>query len=202
MAFQVDKYPVSWIELFGVITGIFCVYLAAVHNILTWPFGILTSVCFISIFYQVRLYSDLLLQLYFFASSVYGWIFWKGGRETHTMIQSLGLQNRIQVGIGIFLTTILLGRTTQYFPHWMPNWFLEPPAFPYLDAFTTTASIVANLLLVWKKRESWYLWVLVDLVCIYIYWELGILFVMCEYILLLVFAFLGIWYWQKFPRQS
>ena len=73
---QIGDYPLSLIEFLGTLTGLISVWLASRGNILTWPTGLLNVIAFFALFYQVRLYSDMVLQVYFFGMSIYGWWFW------------------------------------------------------------------------------------------------------------------------------
>jgi len=65
-------YSLSYVELVGTVTGLVSVWLAARANILTWPVGIINVLAFFILFYQVRLYSDMALQVYFLATTIYG----------------------------------------------------------------------------------------------------------------------------------
>src|SRR5580658_7952508 len=66
----------TWLEIAGVITGLLCVYLAAVNNIWNWPIAIVSVGIYIFIFFHTRLYADMGLQVYFMAMNIYGWYFW------------------------------------------------------------------------------------------------------------------------------
>lgn len=189
--------PISFVELLGTSTGLLCVYLASRNHILTWPFGILTSICFFFLFFQIQLYSDMLLQIYFFGSSVYGWIVWREKTGIYVKIQSLSKTNQWIVLFVIFFGTYILGAITSRLPIWLPNIFTRPPEFLYWDAFTTVASIIANFLLAQRKLESWFLWVFVDVVCITIYSLKEIPFVTLEYIVFLLIAFYGCYHWYQ-----
>lgn len=190
-------YPLSLLEFLGTTSGLICVYLASRNHILTWPIGIFNSICFFFLFFQVQLYSDMLLQIYFFGSSVYGWWVWGKRTGAFIKIQSLGKRKNTLLLFSIFLGTLLLGQVTSHFPIWFPNIFTKPPAFLYWDAFTTVASIFANLLLAQRKLESWFLWVFVDIVCIVLYALKAIPFVTAEYIVFLLLAFYGCYHWYQ-----
>jgi nicotinamide mononucleotide transporter len=71
--FTVLGYPMSYIEFFGTVFNIWCVYLTAKGKVLSWPIGMAGIVLYFFLFYQIRLYSDLLEQVYFFVMSIYGW---------------------------------------------------------------------------------------------------------------------------------
>lgn len=200
--FSVFGNTMSLIELLGTTTGLLCVYLASKNHILTWPFGILTSICFFFLFFQIQLYSDMLLQIYFFGSSVYGWLVWRKKTGIYVKIQSLGKTKNIILLFVMIFGIYFLGQITSRLPLWLPSIFVKPPEFLYWDAFTTVGSIIANFLLAQRKLESWFLWVFVDVVCIAIYFLKEIPFVTLEYIVFLLIAFYGCHHWYKEFKQN
>lgn len=195
-------YPLSVLEFFGTSSGLVCVYLASRNHILTWPIGIFNSICFFFLFFQIQLYSDMLLQIYFFGSSIYGWWVWRKKSGYFLKIHSLGWKKNTILFSTILVSTYLLGEFTFYLPSLLPNIFKMPPSYPYWDAFTTTASIVANFLLARRILESWFLWVLVDVVCIGLYSLKEIPFVTAEYVVFLLIAFYGCYHWYKEYKGS
>ncbi len=195
-------YPLSLLEILGTVSGLFCVYLASRNYILTWPIGIFNSICFFFLFYQIQLYSDMLLQIYFFASSIYGWILWKNRNGHFNKIRSLDTVRSLIIGIGILVFTYFLGMFSINLPNLLPDFFSIPPSYPYWDAFTTVASVVANFLLARRILQSWFLWVLVDIVCIVLYFLKGIPFVTGEYFIFLIIAVFGSWHWYKSYKEN
>src|SRR6185295_10904889 len=69
-------YDLSYLEFFGTVFNLASVWLVIKRHVLTWPIGISGSVVFAVLFYDVRLYSDLVAQLYFVATGFYGWWVW------------------------------------------------------------------------------------------------------------------------------
>ncbi|MBL0954047.1 MAG: nicotinamide mononucleotide transporter [Leptospira sp.] len=200
--FTILGYPLSLLELLGTTSGLVCVYLASRNHILTWPIGIFNSICFFFLFFQIQLYSDMLLQVYFFGSSIYGWIIWRKRTGQFTKIVSLGRNKNLFVIFLLIVGTFGLGFFTKHLPVWFPSLFLKPPDYLYWDAFTTVTSIIANLLLAQRKLESWFLWVLVDIVCIVLYSLKNIPFVTVEYVIFLLIAFYGSWHWYTEYREN
>jgi nicotinamide mononucleotide transporter len=62
-------------------------------------------------------------------------------------------------------------------------------------------SIVATYLLIQKKVEAWILWILVDIICTYIYFVKGVKFLSIEYFIFTLIAFFGFYNWQKSMRE-
>src|ERR1700743_1358546 len=70
------------LEVAGVVTGLVCVYLAAVNNIWNWPIAIVRVAIYIFIFFHAHLYADMGLQVYFMAMNIYGWYYWSRKPDT------------------------------------------------------------------------------------------------------------------------
>src|SRR4051812_16827252 len=77
IAFSVLGYPISYVELIATLSGLLSVFYASRANILTWPTGIINELFLFILFFQVRLYADMVLQVYFFIVTIYGWYYWK-----------------------------------------------------------------------------------------------------------------------------
>ena len=71
----------SWIEWFGFITALIYLYFSVNQKIWLWPMGILTSVFYMVVFFDARLYADMGLQLYYLVVSITGWIIWKSKQQ-------------------------------------------------------------------------------------------------------------------------
>ncbi len=194
---RLGDYPLSFLELAGTLTGLASVYYASRANILTWPTGLINQCFFFLLFYQVQLYSDMLLQLVFFGVSVWGWRNWRSGKHEKVAVGRLGWQARGWHLLLIVLGTAGLGTAMGQVHRWLPAIFTLPAAFPYGDAFTTVASILAILLQARKKLESWWLWIALDVVAIGIYWAKDIRFIAGEYVVFLLMSVWGLWQWQK-----
>ena len=189
--FEILNYPVSYIEFVGTLAGIIAVFLAAKSNIYTWPIGLINIVLFFIIFYRVHLYSDMFLQVYFFAIGIYGWIYWLKKNTIEVKIKLLSHRQRIQWSICIVLATLLLGFCISKIHIWLPTLFPNPAAFAYADTFVAVTSVVANTLMARRILENWILWILVDIICVYLYFSKGIIFVSFEYLIFLGLAIYG-----------
>ncbi len=76
IAFTILGYPMSYVEFIGTILYLWSVWLIAKRNILTWAVGIVSVLLYMILFYQIRLYSDTIEQIYYLGASIYGWWIW------------------------------------------------------------------------------------------------------------------------------
>lgn len=190
-------YPLSYIELIGIITGLLSVWFAARSNIWTWPIGLLNVIAFFFLFYQVQLYSDMFLQVFFFITTCYGWYYWlqQDRNKVERKITTVSQRARLLIVLSIILGTGLLGYTMSRIHLNLPVYFPEPAAFPYPDAFTTVLSVAATFLLALRKIEAWILWITVDVVAIFLYAFKGIVFTSGLYFVFLLLASFGLYHW-------
>lgn len=176
------------VEIAAVAATIACVWLTTRAHILCWPVGIVGCVLYLYVFYHARLYSDVLLQVYFLATSVYGWYQWQYGGEnaTERAVSCLAPPEMAGWGAAVIVGALALGfymkRRTR-------------AALPYWDAATTALSIVAQYLLTLKVVESWVLWIIADIIDTGLYLRRRLYATAVLYAVLLVLAIRGLIEW-------
>lgn len=196
-------YPMSYLEFFGTLAGGLAVWLSANGNIWSWSIGIINVVLFFFLFYQVQLYPDMFLQIFFFITNLIGWWRW-----AHPNVGEENKKNELRptwmsisgLSIMILLTvfgTISFGYFASGLHEMFPKVFYLPSAFPYMDSFVLAISIVATYLMVQKKVECWIAWILADVVATYLYFTKGILLVGIEYFFFCLIAAYGFWKWGR-----
>lgn len=178
------------IEITAVIFGFLCVYLTIRESIWCWPAGLIQVFLYIFIFYDARLYSDVILQIIFVALQFYGWYFWLHGGKMRTEVAVSRLSRPSLIGwvIIALLGTALLG----YFMATKTD-----ASFPYADAFIAAFSLTAQWLLSYKKLETWYFWIAVDCVAIGVYFAKDLHLTAVLYVLFLVMAIAGLASWKR-----
>ena len=196
--FAILGSPVSYVEFIGTVLGLVSVFLAARAHILTWPTGILNAIFFLVIFYQIHLYSDMFLQLYFCGMGVYGWFSWKRRAEhDHSAIRTLGNRNRLLLAALIAMVTLVVGTLITRIHLILPQVFDHPATYPYIDTFIAISSILATILLARRIFETWVLWIAVDITSIGLYSVKGVKLIAIEFVVFLALAVLGIYSWHR-----
>lgn len=183
------------VELLAVLTSILYVVLAAKGNIWCWPAAIISTVLYTVIFYNVYLWMDSLLQLYYLLMAIYGWFCWhqnstsNTSTESKTLLYSQWSLNRHSVIILVLtLVSLVLG--------WLMATY-TPAHFPYLDSATTVFSIFATYLITQKVLENWLYFIVIDIVSIYLYMEKDLLPTAALFGSFVIFAAYGYWQWRK-----
>jgi nicotinamide mononucleotide transporter len=196
-------YSMSYLEFFGTISGIVAVWLSARANIWSWPVGIINVVLSFFLFYQVQLYPDMFLQVFFFTTNLIGWWRW-----AHPKTDEADRRNELKVSwmkrselialtsIGL-VGTVLFGLFASKLHHFFPGVFTKPSASPFLDSFITVMSIVATIYMIRKKIEHWIVWIIVDVLATYLYFIRDIKLYSILYFVLTLLAAFGLRHWMK-----
>ena len=209
--FTLWGYPMSYLEFFGVVSGSLATYLVARNNVWTWPIAVVSVILFFFLFYQIQLYPDMLLQVFFLITYLRGWWRWThpglGEKITHRgSQQSLRITRMPIRQLAIWLltgvvATLLLGTFASNLHNLFPVVFSQPSAFPYLDSFTTVMSIVGTFLMIDKRVECWYVWLVVDAISTYMYFVKDVKLLSAEYFVFCFIAAFGAWNWTREYRN-
>lgn len=181
--------PSDLIETLGFVTGALCVYLVIKQHILNFPIGIANNLFFLFLFSRSRLYGDAGLQLVYVILAVHGWNRWLRGGQNHTRLtvrQANWRQMLLTVGV------VLVGTVGMTFLLRAVN-----GSAPALDALTTVLSLVAQYLLNWKFVENWYLWMIADIIYIYLYISRGLTLTAVLYFIFLCMCVAGVVNWRR-----
>ena len=90
-----------------------------------------------------------------------------------------------------------MGTFAKNLHEWLPTMFSKPSAFPYMDSFTTVMSILATFMLIRKKIEAWYIWLLVDAISTYMYSLKDVKLYALLYFVFCFIAAFGAYNWTK-----
>lgn len=204
IALSIAGYHMSWLELFCTLFNLWSVWLMARHRILTWPVGNIAVVLSFLLFWQIRLYADVVEQIYYFITGFWGWWLWaKTGGPTDLSIRRNTLSQTLwALGITAVLS-LFTGWIDSNLSLWMPHLFSEPASLPYLDAATTVASFTAQILMVRQRLECWWFWIVIDFIGIGLYAYKGVMLMSALYAVFLVLAVGGLINWTlKFNEAN
>lgn len=207
--FGTSTYPISLVELWATVLGLASVIGAALNKRWWYYVGILNSIGFIAIFYQIQLYSDLLLNFYFIGMSLLGLYWWSqktSSGEDKYQIRYMTYESRMAHFQAIVLFVVLLGYfidpvfnvMASFVAYFVGTEYVHvPAALPYWDATTTVLSIVAMKLLAERKVEAWILWIIVDVICVGLYAYKGVTALAIEYFIFLINAIVAFCFWHN-----
>lgn len=184
------------LENWGVLFGFISVYFTVKENILCWYFGIINVILFAILFLQTEIFGQMFLQVFFFVVTIYGIFKWKYGGENKTELKSRYI-TKMEI-IYSFLFIVFATFLISYIIHR----FLEKENFTYLDSFITSLSFAAQFLQARKVLESWLLWIIVDILSVYLFVQSNLIKVGIFYFILLILATLGYFTWNQKLKQQ
>jgi len=182
----------SGLELFAAALGVIAVWLTVKQNPWCWPIGLVMVLLYSWIFFEVKLYSDMLLQVVYAALQLYGWWQWtRGGDTTHGReVSRLDARTLVlSLAIGA-VGSLLLGAA-------MANW--TDAAQPWLDAALTGFSLVAQVWMAQKRVQCWPLWIALDVIFVGLFVYKGLYLTATLYGLFAVIAAQGWREWRADP---
>jgi nicotinamide mononucleotide transporter len=181
----------SNIEIVATVLGLTNVLLIIQKSVWNYPFGLAMVVLFGFIFFEAKLYSDMLLQVFFFVIQIYGWWYWMRGLTSAgdkitperlskkqlvaAILSMLGLSS----GLGILMA------------------HLTDAALPFWDATVAGGSVVAQVLLSRRKIENWLYWIVVDVLSIGLFAVKGLYLTAGLYVVFLALAIWGFLSWMR-----
>ena len=160
--FDLYRRGMSLLEAIAVALGLINVVLVVRRSLWNYPFGIVMVVLYAHIFFDARLYSDALLQLFFFMVQIYGWVHWARVAAQTGDVAVVRLTPRARLGwaIGCAVATAIWG--------WGMYRFTDA-AYPWWDGGVAILSVAAQLLMSRRFIENWVLWIAVDVLAIGLY---------------------------------
>lgn len=185
----------SGLELFAAVLGVIAVWLTVRQNIWCWPIGLVMVVLYSWIFYDVKLYSDMLLQLVYAVLNLYGWWQWTRPDRVEEARQVSRLDApTLMRGLGVgLLASIALGAA-------MAHW--TDAAQPWLDAALTGFSLVAQVWMAQKRLQCWALWFVVDVIFVGLFLYKGLYLTAALYALFTLIAVRGWMAWRRDPALA
>jgi len=181
-------------EIVGVVFGLLSVYLTVRQQIWCWPTGIISVIAYALLFYEIKLYADMLLQIFFLVTSFQGWYLWLygGSNRSELPITRLSRSQLVMLGIGLVVCALAIGYVFDTY---------TDAHIPFWDAAASSMSVLAQILLMRKKLENWYLWIIVDVLSIGIYIYKEVYLTAGLYLVFLVLAIGGLLAWRKLFAQ-
>ncbi|MBD0776945.1 nicotinamide mononucleotide transporter [Maribacter sp. ANRC-HE7] len=135
------------LQALGTVLGVFQVLLARNNNIHNYLFGIVAILISLWVLYQSQLYADILINLYYLVMSIYGWFYWKFGRQKEeTPISYSNRSEQIKaMGIVLLCFTLMV--------YWLK--FYTNSDVPIWDAAVNAFAWAGMWLMAKRKMENW-----------------------------------------------
>jgi nicotinamide mononucleotide transporter len=186
-------------EFAAVVFAILYLLLAVRENVLCWFFAFISTAIFTVLFWDVSLLMESALNVYYMVMAVYGWYQWtRGGTNGDQQPQALEIQSMTgqqhvlvitAIAILSFISGYLLGEHSD-------------AAWPYVDSFTTWASVITTYLVTRKYLQNWLYWIVIDTVSIPLYIDRGLSLTALLFVAYVVIAVIGYLKWRDHYRVN
>ena len=182
------------IEAIAAIASAWSVWLLGNNLVIGWWIGLVGVVAYAIVFFQVQLYGEVAIQLFYLLTSLQAIYIWlRGGQnQTEKPIERISRDKAI---VTFFLATLLVLALQAVLTQ-------LGGAAPFWDALTTILSLTAHLYLMQRYLESWYIWVLVDTIYVPLYASRGLYLTSGLYAVFWLMAARGLYNFRKIYLQQ
>ncbi|MGH8187128.1 MAG: nicotinamide riboside transporter PnuC [Steroidobacteraceae bacterium] len=182
-------------EAIAAALGLAYLLLAVRRNLLCWFCAFASTAIYLVLFARAALYMQSLLQVFYLAMAVYGFLDWRKGRSEagDVLIRSWTPRQHLAAAALVVVATaasgLVLARTTD-------------AAAPYLDSFITWGSVITTWMVARRVIENWLYWIVVDGLAIYLYVEQGLLATALLFVIYLGIVVHGYFVWRRERLQQ
>jgi len=144
-------------------TGVACVVCTGKGKLSAYVFGAINTLLYAIIAYQAHYYGEVMLNaLYYFPLQFYGFYVWNKNMNEETKEVN---KKQMQLKGRAILTVIVVVATVAY------GFVLKElgGALPFVDALSTVVSVVAMIVSIKMYAEQWMLWIVVDIVTVFMW---------------------------------
>ena len=180
------------LELIAVFFGLLSVWFSKNNNVLVYPTGIINTSIFVYLLVKWELLGDMIINVYYFLMSIYGWYYWtrKSNNIGYTPITRIHSTDIKIILIIIISSVLFVSYLYSFFEKW--SGFVS-----YVDIITTAIFFAGMWLMARRKIESWFFWILGDIISVPLYFVKGLAFSSFQYLIFTLIAIAGYYKWKS-----
>lgn len=200
VALQIIMYIIAPDTPIGIICGIagvICVVLTAKGKISSYFFNFIQMITYMIICWDAKFYLEFGEQVFYFIICIFGVFLWKKNMHTNEDGTTQVVAKKFKPWHWIVITIITIVAT--FVLGTFGNVILQSN-LPYIDAFTVALAIIAQLLMVWRYREQWVVWIIIDVATLIMFIIAGNWSMVAMYIAWTINAFYGWYNWTKLNK--
>jgi nicotinamide mononucleotide transporter len=165
------------------------IFLAARNSLHMWWTTIVGCALFAYVFFVARLYADVTLQAFFIGTGVLGWWRWLHGYRRDELPVRHSPPRLVMLGA-------IAGAAVAAGYGWLLYRFTDAYA-PFLDSMVLAFSVIGQLLLIERRVESWWCWLLVNTIAVPLYASRGLYVTAALYVAFWVNAVIALRHWRR-----
>ena len=180
------------LEVLGFVTGLCYLWYEYHASARLWIFSIIMPMIGMVLYFNKGIYADFAINIYYFLIAIYGYVAWtfNFSKKQKEELPISRIKLRAAVVCAVVAAVLWLGIS------YVLRTYTDSTV-PYIDAFTTSLSIVAMWMLARKYVEQWLVWIVVDAVSAGLYLYKGIPFYCVLYAIYTVVAYFGYRRWLR-----
>lgn len=161
-----------------------------------WPLAIASSLLYVGVFAQARIYGDASLQVFFAVVALWGWFQWlRGHRADGSVLHVSRLSPR-----GLLLSLMACAFAWPAVALFLIR-FTDTDV-PWFDGFATGLSLVGQFLLARKFIENWWVWLAVNAVSVGLFVHKGLWLTVGLYGVFALLSIAGYLAWRQRLRTA
>lgn len=177
------------LEIVANLVNAVSIVLAGRNSVQTWWTGIVGCLLFGWLFFEAKLYADVTLQVFFIATSIVGWRAWLAGSSGDALpIRRTPVSTFAAMVAAAILVALGYG--------WLLHRFTDAWS-PFVDSLVLTSSVVAQLLLMFRRFETWPCWLFVNTLAVPLFWQRGLHLTSVLYAGFWLNALVSIVHWRR-----
>ena len=180
-------------EMLAVLFAIAYLLLVIKESIWCWPAALISTAIYIFLFFDVNLYMESALQLFYIFMALYGWALWRkhdGKKDESKADLNISSWSINQHLVALLLITILVVTS---------GLLLEQntdAAYPWLDSFTTWGAVITTWMVARKILENWLYWIVLDSVSVFLFIQRDLYLTALLFIFYVLLCFKGYKQWH------
>ena len=168
------------------------IFLAGRNSMHMWWTTIVGCVLFGIVFFTTRLYADVTLQVFFISTAGIGWWRWLHGSEG----AALPVRHSSRA---LVIASTAAGVVVTLAYGWLLHRFTDAYA-PFVDSLVLAFSVLGQLLLMDRRVESWWCWLLVNTIAVPLYASRGLYLTAVLYAAFWINAVVALRSWRKLAQ--
>lgn len=177
-------------EVLAVFLAIAYLLLATREMSLCWYCAFVSTAIYTALFWHVSLLMESVLNIYYMGMAAYGWQQWRHGgqQSTGVAIKTLSRNRHVLILSAIVTLSVISGYLLSH---------NTEAAWPYVDSFTTWASVITTVMVAKKILENWLYWLVIDSISIPLYIDRGLYLTAILFAAYLVIVVIGYITWRR-----
>lgn len=172
--------------------GVFAVVLCSQRKLISYAFGIAQILTYLVIVWQECLWAKVGENIFYLITMIIGFFIWNKHYDYDKVkTNELSISNILLMIFYTIAGSFLIGYGLTF----------TNDAHPFFDAFTTLPAFVAQFLMIFRYREQWIFWLIIDIGCLILWMIIGNWCMVAQYIFWIANCFYGWYKWSNYETH-